>query len=152
MISVKVVLTIIIPIIFITFGVNTGIEQQSQQAYAAETVHLFNEAPIVSSDGNAYVTWWTNKTGNDEVMFRASNDGGVTFGDKINLSNTTGSHSVDALIDADSDTVVVTWWERNDTVDEPVMRISNDAGATFGPMLQLSQNGTIGTGSGEEGE
>ncbi|MDF0681126.1 MAG: hypothetical protein P0116_09200 [Candidatus Nitrosocosmicus sp.] len=36
-----------------------------------------------------YVTWWTNNTvnNNDEVLFRASNDGGVTFEDKINLSN-----------------------------------------------------------------
>jgi hypothetical protein len=27
--------------------------------------------------------------GTEQVMFRASNDGGATFSDKINLSNTT---------------------------------------------------------------
>jgi hypothetical protein len=55
-------------------------------------------APIASSDSgeNAYIVWWTNRTGNDEVMFRASADGGVTFGDKINLSNRTDSDSIDA--------------------------------------------------------
>ena len=40
-------------------------------------------APIAISGDNAYVAWWTNKTGNDEVMFRASGDNGQTFGDKI---------------------------------------------------------------------
>jgi hypothetical protein len=83
-------------------------------------------------------------------MFRASTDGGATFEDKINLSNTNNTDSVDAEIDSDADNVVVTWWERNQTSDTPVMRVSNDNGATFGPMLILATNGTIGE-TAEEG-
>jgi hypothetical protein len=56
---------------------------------------------------------------------------------------------VDVIIDAEDNRVVVTWWERNNTADEPVMRISDDAGETFGPMLQLSQNGTLDNSAGE---
>ena len=48
---------------------------------------------------NVYISWWTNKTGNDEVMFRASTDYGATFGDKINLSNSMKADSQDAQID-----------------------------------------------------
>ncbi len=99
------------------------------------------KVPVVTTDGNVYVTWWSNKTGNDEVLFRASNDNGLTFGDKINLSNTTTSESADAEIAADGDMVYVTWWERNSTANEPVLRISNDAGQTFGPILNLDTNG-----------
>ena len=102
--------------------------------------------PIATSDNNVYVTWWTNKTGNDEIMFRASTDTGVTFGDKMNLSNTTEADSDDAEIAASGNSVYVTWWERNDTSDEPVARVSNDNGATFGPILRLAANGTIGGG------
>ncbi len=101
-----------------------------------------SKAPVVTSDGNVYVTWWSNKTGNDEVLFRASNDNGLTFGDKINLSNTTTSESADAEIAADGDMVYVTWWERNSTDNEPVLRISNDGGQTFAPILELSVNGS----------
>ena len=57
----------------------------------------FVDAPIAASAENVYVTWPTNKTGNWEVMFRASNDSGKTFADKINLSqspNTNSFHSV----------------------------------------------------------
>src|SRR5919107_2309445 len=102
------------------------------------------EAPIATSGNNAYITWWSNKTGNEEVMFRASTDNGATFGDKINLSNTTAADSDDAEIAASGDSVYVTWWERNETSDTPVARVSNDNGATFGPMLMLATNGTIG--------
>jgi hypothetical protein len=77
-------------------------------------------------------------------MFRVSIDGGQTFSDKINLSNTTDAESVDAEITAEGNNVVVTWWERNQTVNEPVVRISNDRGQTFGETLRLATNGTIG--------
>jgi hypothetical protein len=42
--------------------------------------------------------------------------------------------------------VYVTWWERNQTNDEPVLRVSIDNGGTFGPILKLASNGTIGGG------
>lgn len=52
------------------------------------------KAPPAITGDNVYVAWWT-KTGNDEVLFRASTDAGKTFGDKINLSNTTEADSRD---------------------------------------------------------
>jgi hypothetical protein len=105
------------------------------------------KAPSVISGENVYVVWWTDKgtpNTNGEVMFRASTDGGATFGNKTNLSNTTTADSVDAEISADGGSVVITWWERNQTSDTPVMRVSNDSGETFGPVLNLAANGTIG--------
>ena len=39
---------------------------------------------------------------------------------------------------------MVTWWERNSTSNEPVEKVSTDNGATFGPVLRLATNGTIG--------
>ncbi len=79
-------------------------------------------------------------------MFRASTDNGVTFRDKINLSNTTEANSDDAEIAASGESVYVTWRERNETNDEPAARVSNDNGATFGPLLMLATNDTIGGG------
>jgi hypothetical protein len=111
-------------------------------------------APASVAGDNIYVAWWTNNTSNnnEEVNFRASTDGGQTFGDKINLSNTTDFDSSNVEIDSDSDSVVVTWWETNQTSETPVMRVSNDNGATFGSILQLAPNGTIGEDAEEEPE
>ena len=113
----------------------------------------FRAPPAIAGD-NIYVAWWTNNTsnGNEEVNFRASNDGGQTFGDKINLSNTTNSDSSNVEIESDADSIVVSWWETNQTSTTPVMRVSNDNGATFGSVLRLAPNGTIGVSEDEETE
>jgi len=115
------------------------------QAAFAVIIDAFgkNKALIATATENIYIVWWSNKTGDHEVMFRASIDGGQTFGDKINLSNTTGAESIDAEIATSGDSVFVTWWERNQTANDPVMKISNDNGKTFGPLLILAANGTI---------
>jgi hypothetical protein len=108
------------------------------------------KAPMAASqDGNnVYVVWWTNRSGNWEVMFRASTDGGATFGDKINLSNSPDTQSQTAeILAVGNNTVYVTWWELNENVhphtNESVMRVSTDAGQTFGPVINLGTNGTI---------
>ena len=63
-------------------------------------------------------------------MLRASTDGDSTFGDKINLSNTTNADSWKAEMDSDAD-IVATQWETNRTSDVPVIRVSTDNGATL---------------------
>ena len=72
-------------------------------------------------------------------MFKASTDGGKTFGDKMNLSNTPNSDSQDVQIADAGNNVYVTWWERNQTSNEPVLRVSNDNGRTFGEKIMLSE-------------
>lgn len=106
---------------------------------------------MIASGDNLYIVWWTNKSGNWEVMFRASNDADETIGDKINLSNSSDSESQNAEIVAQGDNVFVSWWETNPSngTSEPVLRISNDNGNTFGPVLMLGTNGTLSGGGGQ---
>jgi len=156
--------TVVTVIVVVAIGIIT---MAPLTALAAVSGHplVHTEAPSVVSGDNIYIAWWTNNTenGNEEVMFRASTDGGATFGDRINLSNTTDADSWRVEIAGEGDTVVVSWWETNQTSDTPVARVSNDAGETFGPMLRLATNGTISAteeeggaaaagGEGEEGE
>ena len=129
----------------ITLVATLGATTIQQSAYAGVDVGpVAYKAPTAITGDNVYVAWWTNKTGNNEVMFRASTDAGKTFGDKINLSNTTNADSTRVEIDSDGNSVVVTWWETNETSDVPVMKVSNDNGKTFGSLLKLGTNGTIG--------
>jgi hypothetical protein len=61
-----------------------------------------------------------------------------TFGPKIDLSNSTGIDSERPQISAVGSNVYVSWWERNQTSNEPVLRVSNDNGKTFGERIMLS--------------
>jgi hypothetical protein len=107
---------------------------------------MIEPAVIATSDENVYVVWGSNDmTGdNTEVMFRASNDGGQTYKDKINLSNSSNFNSTDFDMQATDNNVIVSWWETNSTSIEPVIIFSNDHGTTFGPVLGLAANGIIG--------
>jgi hypothetical protein len=140
-----VVLAVAIAAVFIASAVLVTTEAEAKRKIRLVEEALLR-APIATSDNNVYITWWSNRTGNFEVMFRASTDNGVTFGDKMNLSNTTEADSDDVEIAASGNNVYVTWWERNETSDTPVARVSNDNGATFGQILMLATNGTIGGG------
>jgi hypothetical protein len=114
-----------------------------------EQNEIDKKAPIAISDGNIYVVWFNDQNtsnNNSEVLFRSSNDSGTTFSDKINLSNTTTADSINAEIVADGSNVIVTWWEHNATNIKPVIRASADNGVTFGPMLRVATNVTIGEG------
>lgn len=137
----------------ITAGALATIASQQQQSAMAWTdpdpePATERKAPIVTSGDNVYIVWWTDKgmpNANGELLFRSSSDSGSTFGEKINLSNTTDADSIDAEVAVEGDNVFITWWEGNATSNEPVMKISTDNGQTFGPMLRLATNGTIGS-------
>ncbi|MDQ3806778.1 MAG: hypothetical protein M3298_01275 [Thermoproteota archaeon] len=105
---------------------------------------------VSQSGNNVYIVWWTNKSENWEVMFRASHDGGQTFDDKINLSNSSDAESQNAEMIAAGRNVFVSWWETNpeNGSSESMLRVSREAGETFGPVMMLGMNGTISTTSG----
>jgi len=102
---------------------------------------------IAASNNSVYVVSWDKKSGNWEVFFAASSDNGATFGDTINLSNTPDAKSDRAWLTTEGNNVYISWWETAASgVREPVIRVSNDNGATFGPTLRLAADGPIGGG------
>jgi hypothetical protein len=103
-------------------------------------------APMVVSGDNVFIVWSTNRTGNWEVMMRTSNDGGETFGDSVNLSNSNMTDSIGPDIIITGNNILVSWRENNlnTGTTESLVRISNDEGETFGPIMLLSTIGTLG--------
>jgi hypothetical protein len=158
--NVKPILGVIIGITLVTITLSITSPMLLLQQAEAFTIPGVGKsepkAPMVASGDNLYIVWWSNKSGNWEVMFRASNDTGETFDDKINLSNSTDADSQNAEIVAQDDNVYVSWWETStnpaNKTSESVLRISNDNGNTFGPILMLGTNGTLTGGGGGQGQ
>ena len=89
-------------------------------------------ASVAASGSNVYVSWWDNRTaGNNEIFLARSTDNGQTFGDAINLSNSTGG-SADNQITAKDNDVYVVWWDHKTGNWEVLFARSTDNGATFG--------------------
>ena len=76
------------------------------------------------------------------TLIKSSNDNGQTFGEHINLSNSTGIKLTRAEIKASGDNVFVSWWDKTDGKDQPMMRISHNGGQTFGEATMLTANST----------
>ena len=66
-------------------------------------------------------------------MFRESTDGGTTFGDETNLSNTYPPDSWRVQVVGEGPNTLIS-----------MIGEGPNAGQTFGPMLMLATNGTIG--------
>jgi hypothetical protein len=95
-------------------------------------------APVAISGNYVYIAWPSNKTGK-EIIFKASTDGGKTFGNKMNQSNSTGIDSVDPQIKSAGNNVYVSWWElQQNGTRTPMFIASNDNGKTFGEKIMLS--------------
>jgi hypothetical protein len=125
--------------VFAIFSTATSVQLISGQSEISPVLLV----PMAQSDENVYLVWSSNDTGNSEIIFRASNDNGTTFAEKMNLSNSTTSDSLNAQIMASGNNVFVTWWEQNQTAHDPVIRISTDKGENFGPILKLATNNTL---------
>lgn len=94
-------------------------------------------SPMASSDDNLYIVWPDNKTGNWEIFFTKSENGGGTFETPINISNNL-SFSANASILAHENHVSITWWDNQTGTIEPFVRSSHDFGDTFNEPLLLN--------------
>src|SRR5262245_20715331 len=59
-------------------GDESGSSEQPEKLELAGFELTNRKMTLATPGNNTYIAWWTNQTGNDEVMFRASTDNGVT--------------------------------------------------------------------------
>jgi len=74
--------------------------------------NISQSAKIAAAGNNVYVSWQEKNpiSGFDDIFFRASVDGGTTFGNVINLSNSNG-FSLSPQIATIENNVVVVWYD-----------------------------------------
>jgi hypothetical protein len=118
------------------------------------TVNLSNttgnsDQPAVAAFGdivygqNVYVAWRddTPGTGNSEILYRRSTDGGASFGGSVNLSNTTKNSSQPAVAASGPsvlyNNVYVVWSDDTLGGSDILYRTSTDGGASFGGTVHL---------------
>lgn len=113
-------------------------------------------APKISASGKdrVYVAWSEMDENNKNIIyayFRASRDGGRTFGEKIkidsipqNTSEIINSDFVDVVANKNADNVYVKWWDVHFSPDltkevhRLLIRASQDAGRTFNDPEELA--------------
>ena len=94
-------------------------------------------SPMASSGNSLYIVWPDNKTGNWELFFTRSVDGGHTFDIPVNISNNT-SFSANATIIAHENHVSISWWDNKTGEIQPFVRSSHNNGESFENTLILN--------------
>jgi hypothetical protein len=108
------------------------------------TINLSNttgrsSSPAVSASGNnVYVVWDDDTSGNYEILYRKSADGGASFGGTVNLSNTSGYSASPAVSASGSQNVYVVWMDHSLGNFDILFRGSTDDGASFGGTVNLT--------------
>jgi hypothetical protein len=138
---------VIVVVSIIVIGISTAPILIGRQIAAEAKVAMQDlrysgpRASMAVNANNIYLTWWDNKTGNNEVYFGASNDSGKSFGKPINLSDDKGG-SADSQIAATPNNVYVTWWDNSTENWQVFSRSSNDTGRTFGNTVMIKAVGS----------
>jgi len=103
----------------------------------------FSEHPQISSVAdNVYVIWADDTNGDKQVYFRVSNNNGETFGEAIQLRNSSSSSSsFNQDIAAFGNNVYAVWLEKAFSGQYRIMlSASEDGGNSFRDPITLSEN------------
>jgi hypothetical protein len=123
-----------------SFG--TGLSEHLTLSNNTEQVIQAVQPQVTSDNGNVYVIWSQGSfdDGVTDIFFKRSTDGGASFGETINLSNTADSlSSLGSITLLDRD-VYIAWSDGPFSKGEVDFRRSTDGGASFGETINLSND------------
>ena len=108
----------------------------------SNTPGISNIIKLKASKNNVYITWEDKQSGQWQLLFRKSQDGGETFSNLRNLSDTTGNVHLHDLSTSRGNVFVV--WAANENVSSTnkdiFFRKSVNFGNSFDETINLSDN------------
>ena len=114
----------------LSFGDIINLSNNPNSQSSLPTIALLNN--------DVYTLWADGPFNNGEVYYRNSDDGGVSFGDIINLSNDTGDSIRPKIVTSDSNVFII--WQNRATVDNVFFKRSIDGGVSFSDTINLSNS------------
>ncbi len=136
---------IAILIITSVFAFSTSAQPLKQDTSFGNVINLSSDTgntgfyDIASSGSNVYVVWSESVSGSNEIFFKMSKDNGASFGNVINLSKTPGNANYPKMA-VSGNNVYVVWQDDSSGNKEIYFSRSTDNGATFGNVINLSNN------------
>jgi len=127
-----------LPRFFIILVLISILTSTSIDAFAEQTsaVNLSNtsgksyRAQLFVQGQNVYTVWTDDTSGNNEIFFIKSKDGGASFESPLNLSNNNGSSAFPRLVVSEPNVYVV-WYDYSPGQSDIFFAQSNDTGKKF---------------------
>lgn len=134
--------------VLFTRSLDNGRSFEGIKSLSKNTSDSLNQE-IAAFGANVYVVWVNQDNDNSaNILLRASNDGGKTFGETINISNNANEQTFPKIA-TDGSSVYITW---NVEEDDLIGRVNNglffvsssDSGNTFGNITKLNRDDNFG--------
>ncbi|MFP4470613.1 MAG: exo-alpha-sialidase [Bacteroidales bacterium] len=95
--------------------------------------------PVIAASGDhVYVVYYRNTSGDSQIFMVKSDDGGITFGNEIQIGTAINQAQV-PQIEAQGDTVLIAYEDRDENWDYQIyLTMSLDAGETWSAPVNLS--------------
>lgn len=109
---------------------------------ANSSLSLNNAWSIAANGNNLHVTWNDSRDGNNEIYYKRSPDGGISWGTDIRLTNNAAS-SVLSSITVSGSVLHVIWSDSRDGNQEIYYKNSPDGGVSWGTDTRLTNASNI---------
>ena len=100
----------------------------------------YNPQVAAGSGGSVHVVWYDNVTGNSEIYYKRSTDGGSTWSGLTRLTWNTGWSSNPSIAAGNSGKIHVVWWDESPGNYEIFYKNSSDSGSSWSGMTRLTWN------------
>jgi len=100
----------------------------------------FAPATAMGTSGQVHVAWSDDATGNDEIYYRRSTDGGATWNGARRLTWTTGGSFAPAIAVDSSGQIHIAWHDDTSLGNEIYYKRSADGGAAWSKIDRLTFN------------
>jgi hypothetical protein len=98
----------------------------------------YNNAWCIASSGDSvHVVWYDERDGNQELYYKRSTDGGLSWGEDVRLTNDI-AETWEASIAVSGSVVHIVWDECRDGDGEIYYKRSTDGGTIWGPDTRLT--------------
>jgi hypothetical protein len=92
------------------------------------------------ADGTLWVTWESDRSGNSDVWYKTSSDGGATWSAAIQLTTDPGRDSDSAVIQLADGSIMVLWASYRSGNSDIWYKISSDGGGTWCTAIPLTSD------------
>jgi len=117
--------------IWYTTSANGGGNWSAPSQITTDPGSDYNPAITQTSDGKIWVAWYSYRSGNADIWYATSSDGGSTWSDAYQLTTDTSSDYDPAITETDDGNVWVVWWSHRSGGSGIWHKTSSDGGETW---------------------